>query len=159
VTRTRKRLLPAGMAIAAVAALLVWVVFMRPTARANRVLHDAGLGRLPKSASALHVKRRGFVFGTASRYVRFQTTAQDAAQFLEQSQIDPANEPVPMRTLHYGPKSPIWMHWGTSVNGRMYHIGEDNASVWLAIDEDSNTIYVSLHESRPAWFRRLVARW
>jgi hypothetical protein len=155
-SRTHRRLLLAGVTGVAVALLLVWVLFLRPTARANRMLRSAGLGRLPESACELHVKRRGFAFGTASVYVRFQTTVEDANLFFEQSRIDPANEPTPMRTLHHGSRSPAWMHWDTSVNGRMYHISGRSASAWLAIDDDSHTVYVSLHESQPAWFRRLV---
>ena len=64
----------------------------------------------------------------------------------------------PLRTLYYGPRSPTWMHWDSSVNDRMYHISRSNASVWLDIDDDSNAIYVSVHESQPAWFRRLLRR-
>ena len=157
-SRTHRRLLLAGVAGAAVVLLLVWVLFLRPTARANRALRGAGLGHLPESACELHVERRGFAFGTASMYVRFQTTAEDAHLFIEHSGIDPANEPTPMRTLHYGPRSPAWMHWDAEVNGRMYHIGGRNASIWLAIDDDSHTFYIGVHESQPAWFRRLVGR-
>ncbi len=155
-TRTRKRLLLAGLAGSGLVVLLCWVVFLRPTVRANRICRDAGFGPLPASADQVHMKHRGRVVGTRSIYLRFQTTPEDARLFIEHSGIDPNNEPVPMRTLRFGTKSPPWMQWDDSVNGRIWHVNRRSASVWLAIDDDLSTVYIGLHHYRPAWFRRLL---
>jgi hypothetical protein len=138
--------------------LLCGILLTRPTFRAARICRDAGFGALPVSARDLHMAHRGPPFSTQTIYLRFQTTPEDALTFFERGRIDPANEPVPMRTLRFGTNSPPWMQWDESVNGRIYHLSRTNASVWLAIDDDSNTIYLAVHESRPAWFRRLLRR-
>jgi hypothetical protein len=157
-TRTRQRLLLIGLAGSGLAVLLSGVAFMRPTVRANRLCRDAGFGPLPASADRVRMKHRGRVVGTPSTYLRFQATPADARLLFERSGIDPNNEPVPMRRLHFGPKSPSWMQWGDSVNGWIWHIDRRNASVWLAIDEDSGTVYIGVHPRRPAWLRRLLGR-
>lgn len=154
-TRPRRRLL-VGMAGAALVLLLCGVLLLRPTVRANRTCRDAGFGGLPASAREVRIEHRGPLFSTQGIYLRFRVTPEDARSFFERGGIDSANESVPMRTLRFGVKSPSWMQWDESVNGRFYHINRRNASVWLAIDDDSNTIYLGVHESRPAWFRRLL---
>jgi hypothetical protein len=50
------------------------------------------------------------------------------------------------------------MHWGDPVNGRICNIRKRNASVWLAIDDDSHTVYLAVHESRSSWLRWILDR-
>jgi len=158
-TRTRKRLLLAGSAGVALVMLLCGVLLMRPTVRAARTCRDAGFGGLPPSARDLHIDHRGPPFSTQSIYLRFQATAEDALSFFERSGVDPNEESGSMQIVRFGAKAPAWMQWSDPVNGRLYHINRRNASVWLAIDDDTNTIYLAVHESRPVWFRRLLRRW
>lgn len=157
-TGTRKRLLLTGLAGGGLVLLSCWVVFMRPTMRAGRICRDAGFGPLPASADQVHMKHRHLLFGTRSAYLRFQATPDDIACFFERSGIDPNNEPAPMRTLHFGTKSPSWMQWDDSADGSIYHVNRSSASVWLAIEDDLHTVYIGVHYSRPVWFRRLLGR-
>ena len=139
--------------------VLLHAVFMRPTAQANRFCRDAGFGGLPPSARDLHIERRGPPFTTQSLYLRFQTTPAEAKSFFHRSGVDPNDpneEPAPMQIIRFGPKAPPWMHWSDPIHGRIYNIRRRSASVWLAIDDDSHTIYMAMHESRPPWFRRLL---
>lgn len=156
-TRTRKMLLSAG-AVSVVLVVLLGTLLMRPAFRADRLCHDAGFGPLPASANDLHIGRRGMPFTTQNRYLRFQVTAEEAASFFARSGIDPNAEPGSMQFVRFGTKAPAWMQWGDPVNGRIYHVARGNASNWLAIDDDSNTIYVAIHEYRPTWFRWLLGR-
>jgi hypothetical protein len=159
-TRTRKTLLSAGGASAALVVLLC-VLFTRPTVRADRLCRDAGFGGLPATAQDLHIERRGSPFKTQRLYLRFQVTAAEATAFFERSGIDsndPNEEPASMQSVRFGPKAPAWMHWGDPVNGRIYLIPKRSAHVWLAIDDDSHTIYLAVHESRASWFRWILER-
>jgi len=142
-----------GLGLVLPAALLL---YMRPTVRANRLLRNAGLPRLPTSAQGLQVERHGL--GTGRGFLRFFTSAGDAARFVADSPLGLGDEAASMANLHFGPRSPSWMQWGTAVEGRVYHFVRDDASVWLAIDDGSNMIYVGVFEIRPPWFRRLL-RW
>ncbi len=151
-------MLSAGAASVALIVLLC-VLLTRPTVRANRLCRDAGFGGLPDSAQDVHIGRRGPPFTTQSLYLRFQVTAAEAASFFEHSGIDQANEePGSMQIIRFSAKAPPWMQWADPINGRLYHIDRRSASVWLAIDDDSHTIYVAMHESRPLWLRRLMER-
>ncbi len=159
-TRTRKVLLSAGVA-GVVLIVLLCVLLTRPTVRANRLCRDAGFGRLPDGAQDVRIGRRGPAFTTQSLYLRFQTTVEEAASFFQRSGIDPNDpnqEPGSMQIVRFSDKSPPWMQWADPINGRIYHIDRQDASVWLAIDDDSHTIYVAMHERRPAWLRRLMER-
>jgi hypothetical protein len=154
--RTRKILLSAGAASAVLIALLC-VLLTRPTVRARRLCRDAGFGPLPASVRDLHIERRGLPFTTQRLYLRFQATAEEAAAFFDGSGFDPNEEPVSMQIVRFSDKAPSWMQWPDPVNGRIYNVMRRNASVWLAIDDDSHTIYVAAHEYRPAWVRRVHA--
>lgn len=156
VTRTRKILLSAGAASVLLIALLC-VLLTRPAVRAKRLCRDAGFGPLPASAWDLHFERRGPPFTTQRLYLRFQATAEEAAAFFDRSGFDPNEEPAPMQIVRFSDKAPPWMRWSDPVNGRIYNVMRRNASVWLAIDDDSHTIYVAAHEYRPAWIRRVHA--
>jgi hypothetical protein len=156
-TRIRKRLLLAGITGTAVV-LLCGVLLLRPTVRANRTCRDAGFGGLPASARDLHIVHRGPPFSTQSIYLRFRVTAEDARAFLERGGIGPADESTSMQTVGFGVKGPSWMQWDESADGRLYHINRSSASVWLAIDDASGTIYMGVFEFRPVWFRRLLRR-
>jgi hypothetical protein len=86
---------------------------------------------------------------------------EEASSFFGRSGInpnDPNQEPASMQIVRFGKKAPSWMQWGDPVNGRIYLINRPSASVWLAIDDDSHTIYVAMHESRPAWLRWILER-
>lgn len=61
-----------------------------------------------------------------------------------------------MGSLSFGPRCPAWMRWETTVQGRIYHWTADRASVWLAIDDQSHTVYVGIFELRSPWLRRLL---
>lgn len=156
-TRTRKTLLSAGAASVALVVLL-GVLLMRPTARADRMCRDAGFGRLPDSARDLRFERRNAPFKMQHRYLRFQVTAEEAVSFFERSGIDPNEEPASMQLIRFGVKSPAWMQWGDPVNGRIYLVHKSNSDAWLAIDDDSHTIYMALHEWRADWMSRFLER-
>jgi hypothetical protein len=159
-TRTRKILLSTS-AVSVALLVLLCVLFTRPTVRANRLCRDAGFGRLPASAQDLHIERRGPMFSTQRVYLRFRVNAEEAASFFKRTGIDPNDpneEPGSMQIVRFGDKSPPWMQWGNPVNGRVYLIPRGSGHVWLAIDDDSHTIYLAMYGSRPAWLRRLLER-
>jgi hypothetical protein len=159
-TRTRKILLSTSVLSVALLVLLC-VLLTRPTVRANRLCRDAGFGRLPASAQDLHIERRGPPFTTQRSYLRFQVTAEDAASFFERTGIDPNDpneEPGSMQIVRFTDKSPTWMQWGDPINGRIYLVNRRASHVWLAIDDDSHTIYVAVYESRSVWLRWLLER-
>jgi hypothetical protein len=147
-------------ALAGTALALVLVTaggfYMRPTARAKRLLRGAGLPELPVSAKAIRLERQGL--GTGRAYLRFSPSIEDAEDFFARGVPDLTTEPVPMRSLHFGPRSPSWMQWGTSVDGRVVHFMRNSTSVWLAIDDRRGTIYVGVVETGPSWFHRLWRR-
>ena len=150
-----RRWLVGVLAIGLVLLVLV-IVFSRPAARLNRFFLAVGLTRLPPSAQNLQIGRRGRPFGTQTIYVRFEASAADAARFVEDSPMTAENEPAPLANISFGPRCPSWMTWETTVNGRMYHGAPANASVWLAIDDESHTIYVGVFEFRPPWLRKFL---
>jgi len=151
--RTKGLLL--GALGAGVMVLACWALSMRPATRVNRLFSTCDLARLPPSARDLLIERQGRLFGTRAIYVRFEASAEGIARFFEESSTTTADGPAPMASLSFGPRSPAWMTWETTVQGRMYHWTPDRASVWLAIDEQSHTVYVGVFESRPSWLRRL----
>ena len=150
-----RRLLVGALAIGLALVTLV-IIFLRPTARLNRLLGSVGLTRLPPSAQNVRVAKRSGLFGAKTIYVRFEASAAEAARFVEDSPMTVGYEPTPLASISFGPRCSSWMTWDSSVNGRMYHGAPDNASVWLAIDDESNTIYVGVFEFRPPWLRKLL---
>ena len=130
-------------------------IFMRPAARVNRLLASVGLGSVPATAENLLVQRRKRFFATRATYLRFEAPAADVARFVENSPTATTDGPAPMASLSFGPRCPPWMVWETTAQGRMYHWTLERASVWLAIDDQSHTIYVGVFESRSPWLRRL----
>jgi hypothetical protein len=156
-----RRILLAAVAASIPVVVLLYALLTRPAVQANRFCRDAGFGSLPPSARDLHIERRGPPFTTQSLYLRFQATAAEAKSFFHRSGIDPNDpnqEPGPMQIIRFGPKAPPWMHWSDPIHGRIYNLRRRNASVWLAIDDDSHTVYMAMHESRPPWLRRLLER-
>ncbi len=146
------------IAFLTVTVLLVgcWIIFQRPLAEINRLLPAVGLARIPASAQNLRIERQGRFFGTRVAYIRFEAPADHLAQFVEACAPATADGPAPMVSIRFGPRSPGWMTWPRNVQGNMYHWTPDGASVWLAVDELSNTAYIGVFEARPAWLRRLV---
>jgi len=141
----------------AVALLLIvcWMSYMRPAARVNRLLASVELGPVPSAAENLLVQRRKRFFATRATYLRFEAPADHVARFVENRPMATADGPAPMASLSFGPRCPPWMVWETTVQGRMYHWTADRASVWLAIEDESHTVYVGVFESRSPWLRRL----
>jgi hypothetical protein len=133
---------------------LALLLFVQPRARANRLLRSAGLPPLPASVRDLRIERRGF--GTGRGALRFSTSPEAAHAFLRASPVTALDDPVPMAHLRFGRQSPLWMQWGGHVDGRLWHTSRNDASVWLAIDDGSGTIYVAVFETQPPWFRRLL---
>ena len=142
--------LAAGLTLLACAAL-----FLRPGVSVNRLFSTCGLAGLPPSTRDLLIERQGRLFGTRAIYVRFEASAEGMARFFRGSSITTADGPAPMAGLSFGPRCPTWMTWETTVQGRMYHWTTGNASVWLAIDDESHTVYVGVFESRSPWLSRL----
>ncbi len=135
--------------------LVAGYAFLRPTARLNRLFDSMGLARLPASIRNLQIGKRGRFLGTRTLYIRFEADPNDAARFVQDSPMTVDNEPVPLRNISFGPRSPVWMTWNDSVVGRMYHGSPENSSVWLAIDDEASIVYVGVFEFRPRWLRRL----
>lgn len=143
-----------GLVAVALAVLLCWAWWTRPTARVNRLLAGVGLGRLPPSAEHLIVDRQGRLSGHRRTFARFHASAEDIAHFVGAGTTS-TDDPVPMRSIHFGPRTPSWMQWNTTVDGRMYHFKKPGASVWLAIDDGSHTVYLGVYASHPQWLERL----
>jgi len=150
----RKRHVIFSAALVLVVLLLCLAGYLRPAARLNRLLTAVGSSRLPNSTENLTIERQDRALGIQRIYVRFNATPDDIADFLDRSPVD-VNDAVPMATLHFGPKAPSWMRWGTP-DGRVYHFKGGEASFWLAIDDSSNTVYMCIFEVRPAWLRQLL---
>ncbi len=154
-SRRSRRWLVASLAVGLMLLLLAFLS-QRPTARLNRLFGAVGLARLPSSARHLQTARRGRFFGTQTLYIRFEADANDAARFVADCPMTIDNEPVPLANISFGPRCPAWMTWDATVAGRMYHGSPENASVWLAIDDEAGTIYVGVFEFRPLWLRRFL---
>ena len=154
-TLGRRRLRVTVLAIVVVSlATTCGVVLMRPLARVNRLLTTVGLAHVPASARDVRLKRRGRLLGTRILYLRFEASAETIARFVENSPMTTVDEPTPMATIRFGPRSPKWMDWKTGVQGRMYHWMPDETSVWLAIDDDTQTVYIGVYEPCPTWLSR-----
>jgi len=143
-----------GLLAVAAVVLLSWAWWMRPAARVDRLLAGVGLGRLPSSAEHLIVDRQGRLSGHRRTFVRFHASAEDIAHFVGAGTAN-TDTPVPMRSIHFGPSVPSWMQWGTTVDGRMYHFRTARASVWLAIDDGADTVYLGVYAHHPQWLQRL----
>lgn len=133
-----------------------WIIFRRPAAEINRLLPAVGLAQPPASAQNLRIERQGRFFGTQISYIRFEAPADDLAQFVEACSPAFADEPTPMESLHFGPRAPAWMTWAGTAQGNMYHGMPEGASVWLAVDELSDTAYIGVFEARPTWLHWFV---
>jgi hypothetical protein len=153
---TRRRWPWIGASALGLALLVSAILFLRPTARLNRLFGAVGLARIPPSAQHVQVGKRGRFLGTKTVYIRFEASAAEAVRFVEDSPMTAGNEPVPLAHISFGPRCPAWMTWEATVDGRMYHGSPGNASVWLAIDDESHTIYVGVFEFRPPWLPRLL---
>jgi len=143
-----------GLLALGLALLVAGYAFLRPTARLNRLFDAMGLARLPASTRNLQIGKRARFLGTQTLYIRFEADPNDAARFVQDSPMTVDNEPTPLRNISFGPRSPAWMTWSDSVVGRMYHGSPENSSVWLAIDDETGTVYVGVFEFRPRWLRR-----
>jgi hypothetical protein len=145
-----------GALIVVLLPVVYGAIYMRPAARVNRLLASVEMGPVPSAAENLFVQRRKRFFATRATYLRFEAPADHVARFVENSPTATADGPAPMASLSFGPRCPSWMVWETTVQGRMYHWTLDRASVWLAVDDESHTIYVGIFESRSPWLRRLL---
>ena len=152
----RTRWLFLGAFVALLLLVAYGALFMRPVARVNRLLGTVGLACVPDSARNVLVHRRKRLLATSATYIRFEASADGVAQFVENSSMATADGPVPMASLSFGPRCPLWMVWETTVQGRMYHWALGNASVWLAVDDESHSVYVGVFESRSPWLCRLL---
>ena len=150
----RTTYLPLGIVALALVVLLSWALRMRPAARVDRLLEGLGLGRLPPSAGSLILDKQGRLSGNRRIFARFNASAEDIGSFVAAGTTN-VDEPVPMRSIHFGPRVPHWMQWDTTVNGRMYHFRTARASVWLAIDDGANMVYLGVYASHPEWLERL----
>lgn len=152
----RTRWFVLGAFVAILLLVLCSVIFMRPVARINRLLPTVGLARVPASARNVRVHKRKKLLSTRATYIRFEASADSVAQFVEACSMVTSDGPTPMASLSFGSRCPPWMRWETTVQGRMYHWTADRASVWLAIDDQSHTVYVGIFESRSPWLRRIL---
>jgi hypothetical protein len=145
-----------GLFIVVLLLVVCGAIFMRPVARVNRLLPTVELSRMPSAARNLLVQRQRRFFATRVTYIRFEAPADGVARFVKDSSTATADGPAPMASLSFGPRCPPWMIWDTTAQGRMYHWVLDSASVWLAVDDESHTVYVGVFESRSPWLRRLL---
>ena len=138
--------------------LICWAIYMRPSARASRLLDVVGFGGLPVSARSVFIEHQGRSIGRAVIFIRFDTTAEDIECLIERGQVDGPNEPVALRCFRFGPKSPFAGEWDGTAAGRVYHVQRDNASVWLAINDEAKAVYMAVFEYRAPWLERLMQR-
>jgi hypothetical protein len=75
----------------------------------------------------------------------------DIVNFLDISLNDPRDEPVPLASFHLGPKLSSWMKWDSASDGRVYHFGRSNTSIWLAVDDGADAIYLYIFRHSPDW--------
>lgn len=150
----RRSLLVGAAALALV--LLAWAAHMRPAARAGRVLEAAGLGELPASAADLFVQRQGRSLAGGVTFVRFSASGEDIARLVERSGVTDPNEAAALGAIRFGSRSPFVEAWDSTVQGCMYHWEEHGASVWLAVDDGTETVYIALYDARRTWLDRLL---
>jgi len=131
-------------------------IYMRPTARVNRLLKSVGLSSMPANARNLRVHRRQRFLATRATYMRFEAPADEIAQFVRGSSIPTRDDSAPMASLSFGPRCPEWMVWEATVEGRIYHWTLERNSVWLAADDEAQVVYVGVFESRIPWLRRIL---
>ena len=149
--------------ISAAAALLLGLlvcsaIYMRPRARANRLLHVTGFGKLPVSVRSVFFEHQDRSFGRAAIFMRFDTTAEHVERLIQHGRVNEPNEPVALRSFRFGPKSPFAGEWNGTATGRVYHVQRNNASVWLAVNDDTKTVYMAVFEYRAPWLERLMQR-
>lgn len=144
-----------GILASVLVLLLLWSVCMRRSARANRVLAGAGLGRLPDSAKNLMINRKGGLFDAKVLFVCFNAPEADIADFANGGAVAAAGEPLPLGSFHLGPRFSSWMKWDTATRGRVYHFDRGSTSTWLAIDDGSSAIYVYVFHHRTGWLNKL----
>jgi hypothetical protein len=150
----RKYLLP-GILAAVLVLLMFWNVYKRPPAKANRVLIDAGLGRFPDSAENLIIERKGGLLSTQAIFIGFHAAETDVVRFVNGGLSSTADEPGSLGGFHLGPQFSSWMKWDAEASGRVYHFDRGRTSTWLAIDDESDAIYVYVFHHRGGWLNRL----
>lgn len=154
VSRRARRVILGAFAI--VLLLIVGgALYLRPVARANRLLTGVGLSPVPASAENLLVHRRRRFLATDVTYVRFGASVDGVAQFLAASALPMVDDSASMGTLSFGPRCPEWMEWETTAQGRMYHWTLERTSVWLAVDDETHIVYIGVFESQAPWLQRL----
>jgi hypothetical protein len=152
---TRKKYLLLLTLGAVIVFLLLLNSYRQPPARITRVLSGFGLGRLPDSAENLTLERKkGDSLGTQVIFIGFNASETDIFNFLNSILNGTADEPGLLSSFHLGPELSSWMKWDVAANGRVYHFDRTNTSIWLAVDDESDAIYLYLFLHSPEWLYR-----
>ena len=91
-------------------------------------------------------------------FIRFDTTAENIERLIERGHVDEPHEPAALRFFRFGPKSQFAREWNGTAEGRVYRVHRDNASVWLAINDQTETAYMAVFEHCTPWLERLRER-
>jgi hypothetical protein len=148
-----KYLLLLVLVLAVIAFLvLLWNFYWRASSQIDRILGGFDLGRLPESAENLIIeKEKRGLFSTHITFIGFTASETDIFSFLNTSLDDPRDEPVALASFHLGPKLSSWMKWDSASDGRVYHFDRYNTSIWLAVDDGSDGIYIYMFRHSPNW--------
>jgi len=152
----KKYLLLLILAVAIIVFLfLLWNFYWRPSSQINRILEGFDLARLPNSAENLifEKEKRG-LSSTHITFIGFTASETDIINFLDISLNDPRDEPAALASFHLGPKLSSWMKWDSASDGRVYHFDRSNTSIWLAVDDGADAIYLYMFRHSPDWLHK-----
>ena len=136
--------------------LVLWYFYGRLPARINRTLAGFDLERLPDSAENLIIdkKKDGF-FSSQAIFIGFNASETDIINFLNNSLDSTENEPGSLASFHLGPELSSWMKWDITADGRVYHFDRSDTSIWLAVDDQSNAVYLYMFLHNPELLYKL----
>ncbi len=143
------------IAAAVLVFVLSWNFYRSPPARINSILKGINLTGLPDSAENLTIeKKKGGFFNSQVIFIGFNASEIDIINFLNSS-LGPGDEPGTLASFHLGPTLSSWTRWDATTDGRVYHLNRNYTSVWLVVDDESDTIYLYVFLHRPAWFYKI----
>jgi hypothetical protein len=129
--------------------VLVFYVSIRwHTPDLNELLTRAKLARLPESIENLRVETRPDIEdGPDYRilFVQFQAEPDDITDFIANSHSVDKNRSHPLRPIDDRQQVPPWYLTDQSISGRSYHFRGKDMEGAVAVNDNSNTVYVAAY--------------
>ncbi len=152
-----RHLLLVAVAAAAVG-LILSIVYVRRYSSSDlaSTLARAGLPELPGSVTNLTVVEKGR--DPRNTYVRFSAEPNEIDDFINGTTSKKARKrPITLSSVDWVRRAyPPWWVPKECKQGRVYYLEYRRGGGALAIDDASNTAYLNIWYTRPAWIRRLT---